>query len=131
MKKDIENVIDITMLVTAFYTKAIADDTIGYIFKKTPNFSVDKHVPIMISFWETLLFGVASYKGNTMLKHIDLNKKIPLNAEHFKKWIYLWEETLLEKFEGKNTQNAITKGRNIAALMQYKIGNINSIDSVT
>ncbi len=121
MKKDIENTEDITLLVNTFYTKVIDDATIGYIFKTVANFSFERHIPIMISFWNTLLFGVAGYKGNPMLKHIELNKAIPLNPEHFKQWLYLWEQTVSEIFEGKNANEAIEKAKNIAALMQYKI----------
>ena len=121
MKNDIENVEDIATLVNAFYSKVIDDSTIGYIFKSDPHFSFEKHIPIMISFWETLLFGVASYKGNPMIKHIELNKTIPLNTEHFKQWLYLWEETVNENFKGKNASEAIVKAKSIGGLMQYKI----------
>ena len=121
MKNDIENVEDIATLVNAFYTKVIDDSTIGYIFKSVPYFSFEKHIPIMISFWETLLFGVASYKGNPMLKHIELNKTIPLNTEHFKQWLSLWEETVNVTFKGKNATEAIIKAKSIGCLIEHKI----------
>ncbi len=123
MKKDIENKDDITKLVNTFYAKVIDDETIGHIFKNFPDFSFEKHIPIMVSFWESLLFGVAGYKGNPMLKHIELNKSIPLNKEHFKQWLNLWEETIHESFEGKNASEAICKAKSIAGLMQHKIKN--------
>lgn len=121
MKKDIENADDIAKIVNGFYTKVIDDQTIGYIFKTVGNFSFESHIPTMISFWETLLFGVAGYKGNPMIKHLELHKMIPLKPEHFTQWINLWEETVRENFEGKNATEAIEKAKNIAALMQYKI----------
>lgn len=123
MKKDIENTTDITKLVNTFYAKVIDDKTIGHIFKNFPNFSFEKHIPIMVSFWESLLFGLAGYKGNPMLKHIELNKSIPLNKEHFNQWLSLWEETVKENFEGKKTNEAISKSKSIAELMQHKIKN--------
>lgn len=121
MKNDIENIEDITTLVNAFYSKVIDDSTIGHIFKSVPYFSFEKHIPIMISFWETLLFGVASYKGNPMLKHIELNKTIPLNTEHFKQWLSLWEETVNVTFKGKNATEAIIKAKSIGCLIEHKI----------
>lgn len=75
----------------------------------------------MISFWETLLFGIASYKGNPMLKHLALNKTIPLNKDHFNQWLYLWEETVNEIFKGVKAKEAIAKAKSIGGLMQYKI----------
>ncbi|MEJ7588895.1 MAG: group III truncated hemoglobin [Ferruginibacter sp.] len=127
MKKDIENIEDIIRLVNVFYTKVIDDVTIGYIFKTVANFSFEKHIPIMISFWETLLFGIPGYKGNPMLKHIELNKTIPLNTEHFKQWLYLWEETINEIFKGKNANEAIVKAKSIGGLLQYKINTTSGI----
>jgi hemoglobin len=130
MKKDIENVEDIATLINTFYIKVVHDAAIGYIFKNTPHFSFEKHIPIMISFWETLLFGVSSYKGNPMLKHIELNKTIPLKSEHFAQWLYLWEETTKEMFEGKNANEAIEKAKSIGSLMQHKIKSTVGIDII-
>lgn len=127
MKKDIEDLNDITFLVNSFYSKVINDAVIGYIFQNTPGFDFEKHIPKMISFWDTLLFGSMNYKGNPMLKHIELNKTIPLLPQHFTQWLSLWQETALENFEGNNANKAISKAKNIAELMQYKINDTNSM----
>jgi hemoglobin len=121
MKKDIENIDDITKLVNVFYSKVINDNTIGFIFKNHTHFSFETHIPVMISFWATTLLGISNYKGNPMIKHIELNKITPLNPQHFKQWLTLWEQTILENFEGITANEAIAKAKNIAALMQYKI----------
>ncbi len=121
MKKDLEDKNDISTLVNAFYTKVVDDDTIGYIFRGVPHFSFETHIPIMISFWETLLFGIISYKGNPMLKHIELNKTMPLKGEHFVRWLALWEETVNENFSGKMASLAISKSKSIGGLMEYKV----------
>ena len=121
MKNDIATTDDIEALVNKFYTKVINDETIGYIFKNVAGFSLEKHIPIMVSFWETLLFGKANYKGNPMVKHIELNKIIPLEPKHFTQWLNLWQETVHENFYGNNANEAIAKAKNIAGLMQYKI----------
>ncbi len=118
---DIKNKEDIELLINKFYSKVILDDLIGQIFTQVIKFSWDKHIPIMISFWNTLLFGVGDYKGNPMLKHIDLNKIFPLNADHFERWISLWQQTINENFFGTIANEAIIKAQNIANLMQYKI----------
>lgn len=127
MQKDIEDKNDIDNLVNAFYTKVVDDDTIGYIFKNVPHFSFVTHIPIMITFWETLLFGVISYKGNPMMKHIELNKTMPLKGAHFVRWLELWEETVNENFFGKNASLAISKAKSIGGLMEYKINNTKSL----
>ena len=121
LKPDIENREAITELVNKFYSKVMNDDIIGYIFKNIPGFTFEKHVPIMVSFWETLLFGTASYKGNPMEKHIQLNKLIPLEDKHFVQWLALWAATIKENFEGTIASQAIQRSMNIAAIMQVKI----------
>ena len=121
MKRDIENKDDVTTLVNEFYSKVINDENIGYIFKNIAGFTFEKHIPIMVSFWETLLFGVVSYKGNPMVKHIELNKIVPLQSEHFVQWLLLWEATVNENFEGSKASEAISRAKNIASIMQMKI----------
>ncbi|WP_346238851.1 group III truncated hemoglobin [Niabella insulamsoli] len=121
MKKDITDKADIAFLVQSFYQKATRDEVIGYIFQQAPGFVLEQHLPIMISFWETLLFGVAGYKGNPMLKHVLLHRNIPLKAEHFDRWINLWRETVSSHFEGHVAHEAMNKAASIAKLMQFKI----------
>jgi hemoglobin len=121
MKKDISTTVDIEMLVNKFYAKVLTDETISSFFITAVNFSFEKHIPIMISFWETLLFGVMSYKGNPMIKHIDLNKTQQMLPHHFAQWLALWEQTVTENFEGNNAKEAVSKAKNIAAIMQLKV----------
>ena len=82
-KNDITSEQDIKLLVDSFYKKVIVDPVIGFIFTELANFSWDKHIPVMYSFWSSILLGAHSYAGNPMVKHIDLNKLIPLNGVHF------------------------------------------------
>ena len=57
----------------------------------------------MVSFWETILLGTITYKGNPMIKHIELNKLSPLKQSHFERWLTLWEETINESFTGQKS----------------------------
>ena len=121
MKKDIKNKDDVTTLVNEFYSKVINDENIGFIFKNIAGFTFEKHIPIMVSFWETLLFGAVGYKGNPMVKHIELNKIVPHQSEHFIQWLSLWEATVKANFEGSKASEAISRAQNIASIMQMKI----------
>jgi len=131
MKTDIENRKDIDRLVAIFYEKAFADDVIGYIFHNAPGFVLEKHLPVIADFWQSVLFATAGYKGNPMLKHIELNKHLPLQPEHFERWLQLWEETVKENFEGKIADDAISKSKSIAFLMNNKIALFNSLQKGT
>ncbi|MBX7045223.1 MAG: group III truncated hemoglobin [Ignavibacteria bacterium] len=119
--KELNTTSDIEFLIVEFYKKVVADDLIGKFFTIVVNFNWDLHIPIMVSFWETVLFGKSSYKGNPMIKHIELNKLSKLEEVHFERWIKLWKETVNENFTGLKAAEAISKAETIAKLMQSKI----------
>lgn len=119
--KDIENVNDIEFLVDEFYQKVIVDELLGRFFTIVVNFEWEVHIPIMVSFWETVLLGKASYKGNPISKHIELNKLSKLESVHFERWLELWRVTVNENFIGEKAAEAIAKAETIAKLMQTKL----------
>jgi len=121
MKKAIETREDIRELVENFYSKVKKDDIIGEIFNDVLVFRWDTHIPIMIDFWESVLLGTGSYKGNTMRVHIELNKVHPLTPEHFERWKKLFFETLDAHFIGPVVDEAKSRVELMEALMQTKI----------
>ena len=108
-------------LVDAFYKKAMSDDLIGHFFTEVVPLDLEKHMPTMYDFWESTLMHTGVYKGNPMLKHIDLHRKAALKEEHFERWLALWTETLGENFQGPNAEKAFQRANQIALLMQHKI----------
>ena len=62
-----------------------------------------------------------SYKGNPVLKHIELDKKEPLTDAHFAQWKKLFFETIDELFEGKKAAFAKEKATAMEFLMKMKI----------
>lgn len=120
MMNDIDRKEDIHYLVKTFYNSALTDPLIGPIFKAA-NFDLESHIPVMVSFWETILFDVITYQGNPMLKHLDLNRSVPLHPEHFERWMTIWKETINNKFSGPLAEKAIIRAMSIGQLMEYKI----------
>lgn len=118
--EDIQHREDIQYLVETFYKTALADALIGPVFKDA-GFVLEGHIPVMVSFWETILFDVITYKGNPMLKHLELNQSVPLKPEHFERWMNIWIATVNNKFKGPLAEKAIIRARSIAQLMEYKI----------
>lgn len=118
--EDIQHKQDIQYLVETFYQKALNDAIIGPLFKAA-DFELEKHIPVMVSFWETILFDVITYQGNPMLKHLELNQTVALYANHFERWMSIWIETVSDKFKGPLADKAVIRARSIAQLMEYKI----------
>tara|TARA_R110002072_G_scaffold7503_2_gene40638 strand:+ start:391174 stop:391554 length:381 start_codon:yes stop_codon:yes gene_type:complete len=121
---DIQNRTDIELLVNSFYEKVREDKTIGYIFTEVAAVNWDTHLPKMYQFWETVLLGKMSFKGNPMETHIQLSKKTEMEQKHFDSWLGMWCETIDEHFKGEIAEDAKKRGHNIAGLMLYKIGNV-------
>lgn len=125
MKKDIENMDDIKLLVNTFYDKAIKNESLGHIFTDVAKVNWAHHLPIMYLFWDSVLFGKAGYTGNPMDAHFRLNQKITLTAQNFNIWKDLFRETVDDFFEGEIADEAKKKAVSIADLMFFKIQNYN------
>ena len=119
--RKIETREDVEFLVNKFYDKVRKDETIGFFFNDIAKVNWDLHLPKMYQFWETLLFGKASYKGNPMAVHFPINEMQAMEKHHFEHWLKLWTATLDENFEGEMAEAAKTKASNITNLMAYKM----------
>lgn len=119
--KKLESREDIEHLVNSFYGKVVKDETIGFFFNDIAKVNWDNHLPKMYSFWETILFGQMSYKGNPMAVHFPINELHAMEKKHFDQWLFLWKSTIEELFIGESADIAIYKSENIAKLMSYKM----------
>jgi hypothetical protein len=76
--------------MVGFYTAALADEKIGFIFKDVAKLDLESHLPVIGDFWETILFqnGVYARYGRTpLMVHGELNEKTPLLFDHFTRWL--------------------------------------------
>ena len=120
VKRDIENRDDIDRLMVGFYTAALADEKIGYIFKDVAKLDLETHLPIIGDFWETILFqkGVYARYGRTpLMVHGELNEKTPLLFDHFTRWLELFEAAVDGDFEGPNADFIKSRAHAIANRM--------------
>ncbi|GAB2827023.1 group III truncated hemoglobin [Ferruginibacter profundus] len=130
MKKDIASRADIETLIISFYEKVKQDATIGFIFTDVVKIDWAHHIPVIVDFWESILLDNPVYKKNAMEMHYDLNKKIPLQKEHFESWMQLFAATIDELFEGKIATAAKVRAQSIAGVMLFKMSNANNNHSI-
>jgi hemoglobin len=95
MKADIEGLNDIKSLVNGFYSKVQEDKLLAPIFMSKIS-HWEAHLDIMYRFWNAALFNVREYQGNPFMKHMHL----PLQQEHFERWINLFYASVDEMFTG-------------------------------
>ena len=124
--KDIETRSDIERLIDTFYEKVRKDETIGYIFNDIAKVNWEAHLPVMYSFWSSMLLGDQSFGGNVMQKHIELSSRAPFTQKEFSAWLNLFNSTVDELFSGDKADEAKSRAGNIAGLMEIKIQRINS-----
>ena len=111
---DIDSRSDCERLVRAFYSRALEDPVIGWIFVDVAKLDVEAHVPQIASFWETILLGAQTYSGGAFRPHAALHARVPLRAGHFERWLWLWRATVDELFEGERAELAKAHAERVA-----------------
>ena len=111
MKPDIKNLDDIIIFVNEFYNKVQQDELIGPIFNGVIN-DWPPHLEKMYKFWNAALFGVPGFKGNPFAKHAPL----PIKAEHFERWLTLFNEIIDNSFEGEMATDTKKRAELMAAM---------------
>jgi hemoglobin len=105
---------DIEILVNRFYEKVQADSLLAPHFNHV---NWETHLPIMHSFWASMMLGEQSYRGNPFQKHVNL----PIGPEHFSEWLKLFIEVVDENFRGEKAEEIKTRAQQIAQVFQYKM----------
>ena len=121
MKKDISSREDLCLLVKKFYDKLLNDETISYLFTDIAKIDLDHHLPVLVDFWDSVLFQSDTYRKNAMQPHLILNQKSPLEKHHFETWLMYFNNTVDELFEGEKAFLAKERAQSIATVMQIKL----------
>jgi len=124
---DIQNRADIEQLIRAFYQKILADEQLNFIFTEIAQLDLEAHFPHLFDFWENVLLAPNHYRKNVLQIHLDLNKKIPLTAQHFQLWLGHFYQTVDALFVGNVAQQAKNKALSIATVMQTKLHSTNGL----
>lgn len=119
--RDIETRADCEELVRAFYARAMADTMIGYLFTDVAHLDLEEHVPVITSFWETILLGGPSYRGGAFGPHARLHAKAQLRTGHFERWLALWSATVDERFAGPRAELAKAHAQRVARAFSRRL----------
>lgn len=118
--KTIQTKEDVVFLVDRFYEKVNTDDLLAPIFNDFAKVNWETHMPVMYAFWSSILLGEASYSGRPFPKHLPL----PIQKEHFKRWLELFHRTVDDNFEGELAIEAKNRASTIAQIFSHKIKSI-------
>ena len=117
MKKEIENIDDVKLLVDTFYGKIREDDLLKDIFNNKIGDRWPQHLEKMYRFWQTVLLDEHTYYGSPFVPHAQL----PVSIEHFNQWIKIFFETVDELYVGEKAQRAKWQGERMAEMFNTKI----------
>ena len=92
MKRDIESRDDIFKLVRQFYVKLLDDESISYIFIDVAKIDLEAHLPVLVDFWDMVLFQRDTYRKNAIQPHIHLHKLSPFQNHHFDTWLSILQQ---------------------------------------
>ncbi len=78
----------------------------------------DEHLPLLINFWDTMIFRSNAYHGAPLQKHLDLD----VTKEHFERWVMIFCETVDARFIGPIAEQMKNAARSIAHTFQLRMG---------
>ena len=117
MKNDIQNLTDIKLLVDTFYGKVRENPLLKDIFNNIIQDRWPEHLAKMYNFWQTVLLEEHTYYGSPFVPHA----KLPVELEHFDKWLLLFNATVDDLFEGEKAEKAKWQGQRMAQMFHSKI----------
>ena len=118
---DLTTAEDVRTLVDSFYARVGRDDLLAPVFNDFAHVDWSTHLPIMYRFWESMLFGAGSYEGAPFPKHAVL----PVQKEHFARWLALFVETVNAHFTGPKADEAKGRAASIADTFAQRMGLLN------
>jgi hemoglobin len=106
----------IERLVRGFYAKVRTDAVLAPIFEARIR-DWEPHLTQMFAFWSSVALMTGRYHGTPMVKHMPL----PVDADHFDRWLDLFEATAREICPPQAAAHFIERARRIAASLELGI----------
>jgi hemoglobin len=106
----------IERLVRGFYAKVRKDELLAPVFDARIQ-DWEPHLQRMCAFWSSVALMSGRYHGNPMARHLPL----PVDAEHFDRWLALFEEAARELCPPAAQDHFIERARRIAESLELGI----------
>lgn len=108
----------IEQLVRAFYDKVRADEMLSPVFSAKIS-DWEPHLQQMFAFWSSVALMTGRYHGTPMVKHM----RLPVDADHFDRWLSLFEATARELCPPQAAEHFIERARRIATSLELGVAN--------
>ena len=121
VKRDIVNRDDLLQILSAFYDKAVMDETIGYFFTTVILLDISTHLPVITAFWEAVVFSKTGYSKNVMQVHQHIHQLSAITPLHLQHWVQLFTTTIDDFFEGDKATLMKQRATSVATMMNIKL----------
>lgn len=108
----------IRAVVTEFYRRARRDERLGPVFEAHVR-GWDEHLDRMTDFWSAALLRTGRYSGRPVERHRELDG---LGAEHFDRWIGLFEATVRDLCPPRQAEAYLVRARKMREGMVKVLG---------
>ncbi len=112
----------IESLVRGFYARVRQDPLIGPVFESRIA-DWEPHLQKMFAFWSSLILQSGRYHGQPMARHLPL----PVDAQHFDRWLALFEETARALCPPAAADLFIERAHRVAESLELGIAGANGI----
>jgi hemoglobin len=75
----------------------------------------------MCDFWETVLFRAGLYQGSAVRAHQPVHDRHQLTADHFLRWLHLWNLTIDQMYQGPIADRAKIQATRVARAMHRRL----------
>ena len=82
---------------------------------------LEVHIPIIASFWESVVFNTRGYRGDVMEIHRRIHRISNIGTQHLDRWVRLFLDSIDAYFAGNNAELMKQRARSIATVMQMKL----------
>ena len=123
---DLASRADVEELLRRFYGRVFVDDVLAEPFIELRAKGLESHLAVMCDFWETVLFRAALYHGSALVVHRRLHDRHPLSANHFVRWLQLWNAAIDEKYHGPVAERAAIQAARIAKAMHRRLRGVDA-----
>lgn len=121
MKPDVTDRAGLEKVLAHFYEKVLQDELIGHFFTQVVLLDLEKHLPVIADFWESVVLGTRGYERNVMELHQRIHHLAAIRKPHLDRWVQVFTQTIDEHFEGPNATLMAQRARSIATLMDIKL----------
>lgn len=121
---DLASRADVEELLRRFYGRVFVDDVLAEPFIELRAGS-KSHLAVMCDFWRPS----CSARGSTtaaLVVHRRLHDRHPLSANHFVRWLQLWNAAIDEKYHGPVAERAAIQAARIAKAMHRRLRGVDA-----